>query len=70
MPTIIKISVRYSGQLEDTIKPMCEKIISRNDEALLFPLPGYVLPIIKHLSAKEIQYELSHDDPDRSFNQS
>jgi hypothetical protein len=48
--------------MEDKIKPMCEKIIVRNDEALIFPLPGYLLPILKEFAVQQVPYEISSSD--------
>jgi hypothetical protein len=62
MRPIIKVSAQYSGRIEEVVKPMCERIVSRGDEALLFPLPGNLLTIIHHLSSNQIQYEIDHSD--------
>lgn len=62
MRPIIKVSAQYSALIDEAVRPMCEKILSQNDEALIFPLPGYLLTIIQHLTANQIQYEVNHRD--------
>lgn len=62
MRPIIIVSSQYSGRIEEAVKPMCEKIVSRGEDAYLFPLPGYLVTIIQHLAANQIQYEVEHND--------
>lgn len=63
MPAIIKVSAQYSEQVEEIVRPMCEKIVSRGDQAFIFPLPGYLHTIIQHLSSNQIQYDIDHTEP-------
>ena len=64
MRPVIIVSAQYSRQVEEMVRPMCEKIMSRGDQTFIFPLPGYLLTIIQHLTSNQIQYEIDHTGPD------